>query len=77
MANIHPPEAGLLRLSEAARIVGVTSRVLITALVDREIPISIVRLGSIYYVRTAELNQWLRSPHVSAPAPDAVDLFQV
>lgn len=64
------PETGLLRLSAAARIVGVTPRVLITALIDREIPINIVRLGHLYFVRATELNQWLL-----APPPVVDDLF--
>lgn len=62
---------GLIRLSDAARIVGVTPYVFAGALLDREIPLNIVRLGKTHFVRSAELHEWL------APKPaHAEDLFK-
>lgn len=65
-----PPSIGLLRISAAARIAGLTPRVFRESLSTREIPIATVRIGKLQHVRAAELNQWL----TSTPAPSE-DLF--
>jgi hypothetical protein len=66
-----PPPIGLLRISAAARIAGLTPRVFRESLATRQIPITTVVMGKLQHVRAAELNTWL----TSAPAPAAADLF--
>lgn len=64
------PATGLIRLTAAARIVGVTPETMRAALNRQDIPIARIQLGNVCFVRAAELNQWL-----TAPTPATADLF--
>ena len=66
-----PTPTGLLRISAAARLAGLTPRVFRESLAAREIPIATVQIGKLQHVRAAELNQWL----AATPAPATADLF--
>ena len=70
--DTHPPTNGLLRLSAAARLAGLTPEAMRAAIARNEIPIAPIHLGKLTFVKAAELNQWLSS----APAPAAADLFK-
>ena len=66
-----PPTNGLLRLSAAARLAGLTPEAMRAALARNEIPITSIHLGKLTFVKAAELNQWLSS----TPAPASANLF--
>lgn len=52
---------GLIRLSAAARLAGITPELLETGAANGEIPVEIIQPGKrIKYVRAAELGNWLR-----------------
>jgi hypothetical protein len=69
--DITPQANGLMRVSAAARAAGLTPRAMRAALSARQIPVNVLEVGKLQFVRAAELNQWL----TSAPAPAAADLF--
>jgi hypothetical protein len=71
MSTPNTPETGLVRLSQAARLAGLTSHAFRAGLVSAEIPLAPVGIGGITYVRASQFNAWLSS----APAPAAANLF--
>jgi hypothetical protein len=68
--DINPQANGLIRLSAAARAAGLTPRAMRAALTTRQIPVNVLEVGKLQFVRSAELHTWLTAP----PAP-VTDLF--
>ena len=69
MSNTNSP--GLIRIPAAAERIGISAYQFSEALLSREIPISVVRLGRFYFVRASELNQWLAPVIPDPPDPFA------
>ena len=69
MSNTNSP--GLIRIPVAAERIGISAYQFSEALLSREIPISLVRLGRFYFVRASELEQWLAPVPAHDPDPFA------
>jgi hypothetical protein len=65
-------EAGLVRISQAARLAGLTPQVFRAGLVRGDIPIPPIYIGGLTFVRANQFAAWL----TSAPAPAAANLFR-
>lgn len=66
------PEIGLLKIAQAARLAGLTPQALRAGLACRDVPVAVVRIGAIAYLRASEFNTWLSS----APAQASANLFK-
>jgi hypothetical protein len=73
MNNPIPTKPALIRLGAAAQALGLTPEHLAGAVLDKTIPLRVVRVCKSTYFRAAELNAWLKEE--PAPRPSSYDLF--